>query len=343
MKQKIKRMILKIYVQIKYLEFLKYTSSCKKNKQFKYIIFNTPTHGNIGDHAIIIAEQKLFQNLKLKIYEVPTLISDFLLTKIKTKINNDDVICITGGGFIGSIWLQEENLVNEVLTNFKNNKIIIFPQTIYFDETEKGKIEFEKFKTNVNNCKNLTICLRENTSLNYVKDNIASKNVIFVPDVVLYLKNHYKFKEEKKGVLMCLRKDVEKSLSEDKQKKIEKFLKTKYLKIDYTDTVLNKNILPKNRESYLIKTLKEFSRYELVVTDRLHGMIFSILTNTPCIVLGNFNYKVKGVYECIKEKENVIFLEDVDNLEKYHEQIIKEKKLSNSYDYDRLIEKIIDK
>ncbi|MDA3776081.1 polysaccharide pyruvyl transferase family protein [Streptococcus thermophilus] len=34
-------------------------------------------------------------------------------------------------------------------------------------------------------------------------------------------------------------------------------------------------------------------RYEVVLTDKLHGMIFSYITGTPCIVLANDNHKIE--------------------------------------------------
>jgi len=49
--------------------------------------------------------------------------------------------------------------------------------------------------------------------------------------------------------------------------------------------------------------LNDFSSSKLVVTDRLHGMVFAALAGTPCVVMGNCNYKVKGIYNWIENKE----------------------------------------
>ncbi|MGU9505010.1 polysaccharide pyruvyl transferase family protein, partial [Bacillus paralicheniformis] len=37
-----------------------------------------------------------------------------------------------------------------------------------------------------------------------------------------------------------------------------------------------------------------FSKADLVVTDRLHGMLFSILTRRPCLVFANNNHKIES-------------------------------------------------
>lgn len=48
-----------------------------------------------------------------------------------------------------------------------------------------------------------------------------------------------------------------------------------------------------NRKRNLRKKLLEFSDSEAVITDRLHGMVFAAIMNTPCMVLTNCNYKIK--------------------------------------------------
>ena len=42
---------------------------------------------------------------------------------------------------------------------------------------------------------------------------------------------------------------------------------------------------------------KDFQKSELVITDRLHGMIFCYITKTPCIVMPNNNHKILMTYE----------------------------------------------
>ena len=49
----------------------------------------------------------------------------------------------------------------------------------------------------------------------------------------------------------------------------------------------------------MTEKLRSFAAARLVVTDRLHGMIFSAITGTPCVVLSNYNHKVRGTYEWI--------------------------------------------
>ena len=42
------------------------------------------------------------------------------------------------------------------------------------------------------------------------------------------------------------------------------------------------------------------SAWRFPIKFRLHGMIMSVITDTPCIAMNNTSGKVKGVYDTIK-------------------------------------------
>lgn len=295
--------------------FSKYKSKCQKSGQKEFIIFNTPEHGNIGDHAIISAEKKLLKSLGITPFEFATRNSEIYFEDLKSAVSSDSVIAITGGGFIGSQWLDEENLVNNVISTFRNHKIIIFPQTFHFKDDEEGKKELIKSVNTFNNATNIYVFARESKSFEFIKKNYNLKNVFLVPDIVLI--NEFKsFKYDRKGILLCLRHDVEGILTTENKKYLENILEKYDTNISYTDTVLNENITSSKRLKFIEGKLKEFATARLVITDRLHGMIFAAITGTPCIALSNYNQKVKGVYEWIKHLDYILYEENVDEIEK---------------------------
>ena len=89
--------------------------------------------------------------------------------------------------------------------------------------------------------------------------------------------------------------------------------------INYTDMVVSHNIYEFNNKKYVFNKIKEFSKYELIVTDRLHGMIFSFLAKTPCLVLENQSYKIKGVYNWIKKCKSIKLCSNENIVAKYNE------------------------
>ena len=128
----------------------------------KIFLFCVPYHGNIGDHAIALAEEKIFEEYfsDYKLIEVETAIASKILSFIKPFVGNS-TICITGGGLLGNLWMNEELTVRKILSIFNNNKIIIFPSTIYYSDDEDGKKELELAKKIYNNCTHLSICKRD--------------------------------------------------------------------------------------------------------------------------------------------------------------------------------------
>ena len=110
-----------------------------------------------------------------------------------------------------------------------------------------------------------------------------------------------------------MRKDIEKSnLSE----KVIKYFVDKTCQ--YTDNVSDiKKVEIDERKKIVEDKMKEYASYELVITDRLHTMIFCYITKTPCLFLDNLNGKVLRVYnDWIKDSScNYIKKLDINNIE----------------------------
>ena len=89
----------------------------------------------------------------------------------------------------------------------------------------------------------------------------------------------------------------------------------------------------------------KFRECELVITDRIHGMIFAAITGTPCIALSNYNYKVKGTYEWIKNLGYIKFTDDINEIPTLIQELknIKKIKYDNSFavkKYEQIVQSI---
>ena len=67
----------------------------------------------------------------------------------------------------------------------------------------------------------------------------------------------------------------------------------------------------------------EFRSARLVITDRLHGMIFSAVTGTPCVALNNSNGKVGYEYEWLKDVPYIAFASTVDEVPQLACQVLR--------------------
>ncbi len=84
---------------------------------------------------------------------------------------------------------------------------------------------------------------------------------------------------------------MEKVAADENINRIKDFIRNHNIQYDETDTVINKNVSKRTRDEELRKKWDQFSKSGLVITDRLHGMIFAAITGTPCIAIDNKSKK----------------------------------------------------
>ena len=294
--------------RIKFLRFVDYSFEAAK---VQAILLNTPLHGNIGDHAIAVAEKEILSSLGISVLDFPWVKKRFnILAKLTPK---DKVILVHGGGYIGDLWIKEEEKLEIILQAFKNHKIIIMPQTVRFDlETAEGREFFERAIRVFSARPSLTVFLREKISYEFMRKNMPQVYVELVPDVVMMLQPDVTV--PRSGVLVCLRNDKEKTMTEENRSVLLTLLNKHYDRITYSDMIENRNIGPEERHRMVKHKLREFAVSELVITDRLHGMIFAAVTETPCIVLNSRSHKIRGCYEWLKELGYIRFMNDINNV-----------------------------
>ena len=99
-------------------------------------------------------------------------------------------------------------------------------------------------------------------------------------------------------LLVCLRQDAERSLPADRRAAILEALCSFASGTMVTDTgVPGPHISFPEYEQHLDTLWADFARARCVVTDRLHGLIFSVISRTPCVVIENSNHKIRSTFE----------------------------------------------
>lgn len=314
---------------IKYL-LSKTTSEFDSLKsQKKIVVALAADYGNLGDVAITYAQTKF-----LKLHYPEYKIIDFPISKtftsikaLKKVINSHDVISIVGGGNTGDLYDDIEYCRQFIIKQFPDNKIISFPQTIDFSNTNKGIKALKKAIKVYSSHKDLTLAAREESSFKKFKEFFPENNVVFTPDIVLSI-NEEQPTYERNNVTLCLRRDKEKLIGKDQEKLLVEHL-NKHYHITFNDTHINKNNLSIEERKYELNEIwTTFKKSKVVVTDRLHGMIFCAITKTPCIAIDNSNRKISGVYSAwlkdlgyiklVKElnvEELTVLIEELSNFE----------------------------
>lgn len=305
----------------------------------KIFLLGVPHHNNLGDNAIAYAEEKFikdnFRNLEL--IEFPQENLENIIDDLKNQITDKDIIFMHGGGNMGCEYKITEVQRRKVVLTFPNNKIIFFPQTIFFKDTPYEQNEFEESIRIYSTHKDLTIIGREEKSFEIMKNNFKKNRVILTPDIVTYL-NESEPKCNRKGTLMIMRNDRERKI-DDIQMNIIKNILIKYkYSITIDDSVRgDKIMIDSQREQRLNEIWDIYRKSEIVITDRLHGMIFAAITETPCIAMNNYNHKVSEFSKWFKNLNYIKFIDDINNFEKVLNQLRNEKvfdKYSNSFAID---------
>lgn len=290
----------------------------KRNPRTVYLVL-TPEHTNLGDHAIASEEARMLRSLGIDYIEI-TGAKFYMWKSLRLMgIMNKTPIIISGGGNLGTLWFDVEQIMREVMKRNPKSPVFIMPNTIFYEDSDWGKEEFERSCRIYNAHEKLTIYAREKTSYNIMAS--AYRNVKLMPDMVLF-RNECADGAVRKGCLLCLRNDVEKTITQENKTILEEQVRGLFgTSVAYTDTHAAKSVPVDRREAELALKFSEFRSAELVITDRLHGMIFCAITGTPCIVLDSKSPKVRGCYEWIKELPYIRFANNVSQIVEEYNKI----------------------
>lgn len=289
-----------------------------KNYNVTFLLM-TPEHGNIGDQAIAKAEITMLRSVGVDYVEIS---ADELFLIIKYKclfLFGKSSLLVQGGGYLGSLWPESEEMLRCLIKSRRESKIILFPNTIFYENSEHGSNEFRKSVEIYNSHPNLIIYAREKISFEVMKETY--NNVKLAPDIVLSLKEDDE-KYVRSGCLLCLRNDGEKTRTDKDEKIIRKQADALFNGcVHDTDMHIQSAVTISQRDSAINDKLREFKSCELVITDRLHGMIFAAITGTPCIVIDSKSPKVRGCYDWIKNLQYVKFADDAMDITKIYNNI----------------------
>jgi len=259
----------------------------------RFFLLNTPDYINMGDHAITVAQKCFLAKYNKKIYEFGSSLCDEEgVQRLKNYIRPNDIIFIQGGGNMGSLWKTCEENIRRIIDAFKENAIVIFPQSIFYENGDDG-IYFKTGQLIYNSHPKLYICMRDLKSYKFVDENYACKSLL-VPDMVLLL-NERQDRTTRDGVGVLLRNDKERSISSDYAYVIEQSV----IQCGMNSKIIShhSNELLGTRQERLQRVLDVYRSCKLVITDRLHGMVFSVITGTPCLVFDNSYAKISSLYE----------------------------------------------
>lgn len=291
-----------------YAKTINIINRVKELKCKKIFYVGIPIHKNLGDLAQWYCITEWVKNYYSN-YEIIE-VADFIINNnyknimgtLKDICQKDDIFIFQSGYRTTDV----ENIYGEyahrkILENFKN-KVYVFPQTVNFKDENEAHKSAEAYLKN----DNYLFMARDEFSYESANKLYNPNRVRLYPDIVTNLIGKYSFENEREGVLFCLRDDNEKLYSDKQINELINELREESINVDRTDTNSKMQIeyLRENIKEILEEKFEDFSKYKVVVTDRYHGTIFSLISNTPVIVINSCDHKLssgvnwfKGIYD----------------------------------------------
>ena len=279
------------------------------------ILFDYPNYLNVGDLLIWLGEMAFLKKMRIKIsaqFHIGQCAFDLLKNIIGEK-----AILLQGGGNFGDLYPWHQNLRTRIIEKFKANKIIMFPQTMQYSNIDLLKKDAEKY----NNHPNLYLMWRDKESFEMAQAYFKNNKSYLVPDMAFYLDlSSYKSSMDKREEILFLRRtDTEKkerylnltnglhirdwgdltihlkSPLSTIPKMVQHGFRYFSKSVDrILDSQLFLNVCEKETNNYQHFAIQcretavsEFSRYKIIVSDRLHGHILATLLRIPNILLDN--------------------------------------------------------
>lgn len=304
-----------IYIKTRF--YIKYWFSKSSIPEYNYLlnrkkcfVFLAADYGNLGDVAITYAQEKFLKDIfpGYTIVDVPISKTLSDLKTLQNICSSDDIVTIVGGGNMSDLYFDIELLRQMVVKAFPNNRVISFPQTMFFSDSLSGNYLKRQAVKVYSRHINLTITARERWSHEMMKSILPSCKLI--PDIVMTLDKREPI-STRKGITFCMRNDIESGISQEFKEELRLQLANQYDIVEYDTHIGKGNLSLEERENELNKIWAQFRSSEWVVTDRLHGMIFAFITGTPCVVLPNNNYKIEGCYSWIKNCGYIYFMNEL--------------------------------
>lgn len=295
------------------IDIFKFILPLRLHVKKNLFLIGTPDHSNIGDSAIAMAEIDFLKKSGVKEKFIKEITVDEYKkygSYVAELINRfSRPVFLHGGGNMGNQWLIEELFRRKIIAELKGRTILVFPQTFWYSSDQEGVVELAKSKEYYNS-NNMTIFAREQKSYDLILAAYPDANVCLCPDIVLS-ENAEDLpcpSDDRSGILFVMRNDGEKVLKDSEIAALVQHVSSKQLKFKKTDMHSDAAIAKSERKKTVFNKMREFASSEVVITDRLHAMIFCALTATPCIVLPNNNHKIIGTYQWIKEKNYIRFV-----------------------------------
>ncbi|ADY12107.1 polysaccharide pyruvyl transferase family protein [Sphaerochaeta globosa] len=278
--------------------------STVKGNTIYYI--GVPVHSNLGDQAQYVCIMKWLKKnyptrMILRIQNRSIAGGYFSSLMPLQKAYNPNDIVIFQSGYTTTDNSLGDIVHKKVINALPDSRILMMPQTVYYKNENRMNSAAQYY----GRATNMLFLSRDRVSYNLAKKIFQKNDIMLFPDIVTTLIGKYTYANPREGILLCTRNDDERYYSQTDISRLYELLNSRY-KVNCTDTTKleAKNDIINNPEKYILDEIEKYSYYRAIITDRYHGTIFSLIANTPVIILKTMDHKVitgaewfSGIYD----------------------------------------------
>jgi pyruvyl transferase EpsO len=273
-------------------------------------LLDFPNHSNVGDSAIWLGEIACLRRLNVAIeYHAET--NAYSRERLRSRLPAGTIL-LHGGGSLGDLWPPRQEFRERVIREFPDYRIIQLPQSIHFSSPNA----LARARAIFNRHTDLTLLLRDRVSLRIARNEFKAESQL-CPDMALALGAVNAPAQPSVDIVWLRRTDIE-SAGRTVSLLPSGVEPTDWLGDPVTPILRAYNLLLRHaaRHPRLLRSLFRaaarlhdatarqrlargvltLSRGRVVITDRLHGHILSLLLGLPHVVLENSYGKLGSFY-----------------------------------------------
>jgi pyruvyl transferase EpsO len=274
-----------------------------------FALLDFPTYSNLGDSAIWLGALAFFDR---RFASRPAYVSsmyDFSAQELRSAVPTGPIF-LTGGGNFGDIWPRFQRFRLSILDTFSDRRIVQLPQSVMFRENEL----LVATQRTIAKHGNFLMYVRDLPSFEFSRRHFACE-VRLAPDLAFYLGPFQRSAPPLYDVLFLLRTDKERADTRGHTPELaglrttqedwisEENLNYRIEKVRFALARRSARLfgLPTREQAFrsraawqLRRGLNHLCRANIVVTDRLHGHILSLLLDLPNALVDNSYGKVRN-------------------------------------------------
>jgi exopolysaccharide biosynthesis predicted pyruvyltransferase EpsI len=262
-------------------------------------LIDFPDHANVGDSAIWLGERLALQRACLQPAYVCTM-EDYDSSALRAAVGEGAVIFLHGGGNLGDLYPAHQRFRERVAADFPRNRIVQLPQTVNF----RRRANAERARSVFNAHSDFTLMVRDRAS-HELATMLFERPPMLCPDAAFVLGSLPRPTSAVMPFRWLARTDFESgagiaaaagSETVDWLEADESDASTarrwwtpydEYLLSDWDDRAL----------AHVYRGARLLAEAQVVITDRLHGHILSMLLHIPHVLLNDAYSKVRDFHE----------------------------------------------